>query len=212
MNKQICGAKTRSGKPCKKWGMKNGRCRLHGGKTPNGVDSPHFKTGRHSKYLPKELLKIYTDASQDSEWLSVRDEIALMDVMLAGLLPRLNSGQRSVGWYELKKLIPVMNRAIQSGDASRFTNVFKEMSTIINDSVADYDTEHEIKDTVEARRKLVETEQKISLQGERAISVEQLMILMAGVIGVIQSVVTEEKQRYAIAVGLQDLLSLPAGD
>lgn len=36
-----CGAKTRSGTPCKHWAMKNGRCRLHGGmstgaKTPSG--------------------------------------------------------------------------------------------------------------------------------------------------------------------------------
>jgi hypothetical protein len=35
--------------------MANGRCRLRGGKTPNGVASPHFKHGQHSKYLAKHL-------------------------------------------------------------------------------------------------------------------------------------------------------------
>ena len=31
-----CGAKTRKGTPCKGPAMKNGRCRMHGGKSPGG--------------------------------------------------------------------------------------------------------------------------------------------------------------------------------
>ena len=29
----ICGAKTRAGKPCQNAAMANGRCRMHGGKS-----------------------------------------------------------------------------------------------------------------------------------------------------------------------------------
>ena len=32
-----CGAKTRSGCPCKGPAMKNGRCRMHGGATPSNT-------------------------------------------------------------------------------------------------------------------------------------------------------------------------------
>lgn len=40
-----CGAKARTtGKPCKGWAMKNGRCRMHGGKA--GRKPTH---GRYSK-------------------------------------------------------------------------------------------------------------------------------------------------------------------
>ena len=212
MPKTFCGAKTRSSGECRQPAMKNGRCRLHGGKSLKGIESPSFKTGRHSKYMPKELLSAYQDAKQDTELLSVRAEIALMDVMLSGLLPKLNTGQSIEGWYELKRLIPSVNRAIKSGDVTGFKSTFETMANIINDNVTHYDTEHEIKDTIDTRRKLVETEHKIALQGERSISVEQLMLLMTQVLAVIQSVVKEEKQRYAIAVGLQDLLSLPNGN
>jgi hypothetical protein len=38
MDKVICGAKTRSGEPCKKAALKNGRCRLHGGKSTGPKD------------------------------------------------------------------------------------------------------------------------------------------------------------------------------
>jgi len=47
-----CGAKTRDGTPCELpagWGTDHvgwGRCKLHGGATPRGENSPHFRHGR----------------------------------------------------------------------------------------------------------------------------------------------------------------------
>jgi hypothetical protein len=32
----LCGAKTRTGRPCKSPAMANGRCRMHGGPNPGG--------------------------------------------------------------------------------------------------------------------------------------------------------------------------------
>ncbi len=52
-----CGAKTRAGTPCKQphgWGtdhLGEGRCKLHGGATPRGSNSPHFVHGRRSRYF-----------------------------------------------------------------------------------------------------------------------------------------------------------------
>ncbi len=43
-----CNAKTRAGPPCKNWGMRNGRCRMHGGKSYGGIASPQFKHGWYS--------------------------------------------------------------------------------------------------------------------------------------------------------------------
>lgn len=54
---KLCGAKTRSGKLCRSWAMANGRCKLHGGKTPGGVNSKNFKHGKYSRYEHPELYK-----------------------------------------------------------------------------------------------------------------------------------------------------------
>ncbi len=63
MHDRTCGARTRAGQPCSRpagWGTDHvgeGRCRSHGGCTPRGVDSPHFKTGIYSRYVdPSELV------------------------------------------------------------------------------------------------------------------------------------------------------------
>ncbi|MGE6693382.1 MULTISPECIES: HGGxSTG domain-containing protein [Sphingobium] len=34
-DRQVCGAVRRDGEPCQKMPMRNGRCHLHGGKTPS---------------------------------------------------------------------------------------------------------------------------------------------------------------------------------
>ncbi len=52
-----CGAKTRKDTPCQAPAMKNGRCRLHGGKstgpkTPEGIErirQAHLKHGEYTK-------------------------------------------------------------------------------------------------------------------------------------------------------------------
>lgn len=57
MKASRCGAKTRKGTPCRAPAMKNGRCRLHGGKstgpkTPEGIErirQAHLKHGEYTK-------------------------------------------------------------------------------------------------------------------------------------------------------------------
>jgi hypothetical protein len=59
-----CGAKTRQGTPCKQAAMKNGRCRMHGGKTPIGEQSANFKHGRRTK-----AAKAFRVEAQSTRWL-----------------------------------------------------------------------------------------------------------------------------------------------
>lgn len=62
-----CGAKTRTGKPCKNGAMANGRCRMHGGKSTGAPPKKMKKNsnarthGLFAKYLPKETLEIVDD-------------------------------------------------------------------------------------------------------------------------------------------------------
>ena len=68
-----CGAKTRSGEPCKNWGIApSGRCRMHGGKSYGGFASPALEHGWYSRYWPftmwrreleiREQIDRYVDA------------------------------------------------------------------------------------------------------------------------------------------------------
>lgn len=80
-----CGAKTRAGTPCQRAPLAGRtRCRLHGGATPRGRESPHYKHGRRSTavrevglHLAGSLAEIRRELAQDrhSFNLAILDDI-----------------------------------------------------------------------------------------------------------------------------------------
>lgn len=189
-------------------------CYMHGGKTPHGFDLPQTKDARHSKYLPKQLLSIYQESQADPELLSVRQDIHLIDTLLNFKLQQLfdSEGNRQVAslkaWEQVKVQLKDARFAYKSESYAGLELAFDTMEELANNSILYYETEREIKDDIERRRKLVETEQKITLQGERAISAESVMLLMAQVLEVIKTVVTDDRQRLEIAAGIQQLVTV----
>lgn len=74
-----CGAKTRSGKPCKNGAMENGRCRMHGGKS-TGAPKNNQNSKKHgffSKYIPKETLEIMGMLDKDDPADLIWDQIQI---------------------------------------------------------------------------------------------------------------------------------------
>jgi hypothetical protein len=81
-----CEAKTKStGKPCQRAPVKGReRCKLHGGATLQGADSPRYKHGMYSKYAGsqlKEVLAQLEDVSSE-ELIQPDAEIKLMQALL----------------------------------------------------------------------------------------------------------------------------------
>jgi len=82
----ICGAKLRNSNParyCKSTLiMQNGRCRLHGGKTPKGELSPHYKNGIYSAWLPATILE-KMDTFEQRNPLDLLPELNILRGLLA---------------------------------------------------------------------------------------------------------------------------------
>ena len=51
-----CGAKTRRGTPCKAPAMRNGRCRMHGGKLP-GAPRGNRHAWKHGRYSGEAIQR-----------------------------------------------------------------------------------------------------------------------------------------------------------
>jgi len=81
-----CGAKTRSGKPCRNRAMANGRCRMHGGKSTGAPPEKMKKNsnarthGLFAKYLPDETLEIMNSINDinplDILWTNIKMQFA----------------------------------------------------------------------------------------------------------------------------------------
>lgn len=62
-------------------------CRLHGGKTPRGLDSPNYKTGLYSKWLPA-AINDKAQAFLEADPLELVSEMALLRALLAEYVGR----------------------------------------------------------------------------------------------------------------------------
>src|SRR5829696_5978491 len=84
-DRPVCGSKKR-GKAafCSHEGrMQNGRCRYHGGRSPGGTLSPHYKTGKHSKFaIPSNLVARYQNYVSDPEINEHRSSIAQINLLV----------------------------------------------------------------------------------------------------------------------------------
>jgi hypothetical protein len=195
-----CNAKSKqSGEQCLKDAVVGStKCHIHGGKSLKGIASPTFSTGKYSKYLPEALLTAYEDAQADENLLSVRGDIQLLDTLIRAKLINLDTNESAAHWEALLKYIIKARRSYKSEDLGGLEEALDEMEALADKRRLHYATEQEITSQLEQRRKLVETEQKISLQDRRSIPVEQAMALMSAVLESVKRNVTDATALTAI--------------
>lgn len=86
-----CGGKTRSGGRCTQaagWGTAHpgeGKCKLHGGASPRGADSPHFKHGIYSDFMTASMQQ---KAAAMESTIDLISELLLLRTLLAEYLGR----------------------------------------------------------------------------------------------------------------------------
>lgn len=131
----ICGAKTRSGKPCKRSPMKNGRCKLHGGASLSGADNPAFKHGRYAKYVSADIQAKANDFSE-GDILSLNDELSMQRSLFVSYLgrfkdignPSLGEISTMMGWLgdiskTVERIVKLQNETALTGAEIKFLQI-----------------------------------------------------------------------------------------
>ncbi len=203
-----CGAKTRSGEPCKNTAvMANGRCRLHGGKSLVGVALPQYKDGRYSRYMPKRLLEQYERAANDGDLLVMRDDIAIIDTRLAELLSKLDSGETGAAWAKAMENYAALQDAIAAGDAAGLKSSLDAMGGALRRGQAGYHAWREVGEMLDLRRKLVESERKRLVQLSQMVTAEQAMVLVMAVTKLVKEHVDDQRALIAISDGIRRIIA-----
>jgi hypothetical protein len=183
------------------------RCRMHGGATPRGKDSPNFKTGRYSKSLPTRLTAQYQAAQADQRLLYLKDEIALVDARIQDLLSRADSGEAGIHWRQIKKLYGDILSGSREGDMAKVNKALGQMRGVIDAGVGDYAVWDEIMGLVDKRRRLVESQRQHYVQMQQVITADQLMVLASAIIDVVRENVRDRGTMAAISRGIGQLIS-----
>lgn len=203
-----CGAITRSGQTCSNPAMSNGRCRMHGGKTPVGIASPHIKTGRWSKDLPTRLAERFSESEHDPDLLSVRADIRLIDTLMKDDFDNLETGESAEAWEKIRGGIDKLDDGIAAEQFGKVQQALREMRDVVDKRILHYASVAEIRSKLEQRRKLVETEQKITLAGEQAITVEKAMLFVGAIAGILKTRIHDSTLLAAIQADVSLLLDV----
>lgn len=182
-------------------------CHIHGGKTPAGVASPHFKTGRHSKHMPGRLLERYEEALADGDLLNLRSEIALIDTRIAMLIEMLDQGDFGARWLQLKQTYQLMAQSATAKDLGAGKAAFEVLGDLIQTGADEVLTWSQISDVVEQRRKLVETERKRLVDSQQFLTTEEAMLLVSAVVSLIKKRVHDRQILAEIQADVIQLMS-----
>jgi hypothetical protein len=167
--------------------MANGRCRIHGGATPAGVASPHFRTGRHSRYLkdlPRDLRAGYKASLNDPERTCLADELALLESRIGQLLRRL-SGAAAPPWAEVLRTLDDLTAATTGGNAGAFRLAFDQHSRVVRAGAeaagAQADVWQELMDAIALKTKTASAEARRLHELRAFVPVEFALTLVAAV-------------------------------
>jgi hypothetical protein len=201
-----CGAGTRQGTPCQNPAMTNGRCRMHGGKTPCGIASPNLTTGRRSKYLLGGLADKVDEAERDPELMNLRSEIILIDALMAERCERLDSGESDEVWNDLIRLRGALEKDLASENLQRLHSYAAQFTGLIDRGIVVRSATRDVMSLIEQRRKLVESEARRLGKIQQMVSYEDLALFMRRVFTSIREHVADQHALERIAQDLAPVL------
>jgi hypothetical protein len=180
-------------------------CRMHGGKTPKGSASTHFRTGRHSTFVPTRLAAKYRDATKDPELLSLRSELALLDARIAELLGRVDTGESEAIWEALQQAWAAFRGARAQQDVPQMHLAVEQLDQLMDRKLSDSAAWREIGEAIEQRRKLVQSEQKRLVALQQVITAESALTLMGRLVDIITTHVRDRPTLGKIVADIQAL-------
>jgi hypothetical protein len=172
---------------------------MHGGKTPKGLVASNLQTGRYSRYLPARLHDRYMAAITDSELLDLRSELALLDSRMTELIERLeDSPDSSRLWKKLQSLFSQFDRHNSAGQVAEAAADLSEMRGIVKAGLGEWAIWSEIREHIEQRRRLTESERKRLIDMEAMITAEDANLLIVALTQAVREVVSDPDDLHRI--------------
>lgn len=152
---------------------------------------------------------MFEDMAANPELLSVRADVALIDALIASKLPKLEEGESAQHWELAIKLIGKARVAYKSEQYGQLEECLHELEALADDRRLFYATEQEVSAQLELRRKLVDTENKILYNKEKALTAEQAMLLVGALLESVRRNVKDANALNAIQSDFWKLTAIP---
>lgn len=216
-----CGAKNRSGQPCKRRPTPgSNRCNLHGGKSLKGAAHPNYKHGRNSKHLPTRIAAEFEAALADPDLISHRKAIALLDVRWNDAAKRLHSGESGSLWSQLLESWSDFEsaqrraaEAVKSDDAEArqkaandAQSALQSVGRIIKVGEEDERAWEELIEIGDKQSQIVVREQSRLRDLHQMMPVEEVLLIINAMHSAVADIVKDRSMVAAVGVAMERLL------
>lgn len=205
-----CGSKLRKTEPPRYCMAKPSKgstvCRIHGGKSPKGLASPHLREGRYSKYMPKGLRPIAKEAYEDPELLSLRDELVVQTSWIAHKLNEFNKTPPP-DYSTILSVFHQLRKAKKPEDQPPLMDKLEELLQR-GRSVAIYHAslEESIRTLIQDRTKTAQAEWKRLHDLNALVPFDQVLVMLDNLLMAVRDVVADERKLSQIQEVMQRLM------
>lgn len=189
--------------------MSNGRCYLHGGKSPKGIQSGTFKHGKRSKYMPQRLLNIYEDMAGEGDYRDLYDNIRLRETFLREKLTMLDDAPDSAKvWADFRKLWDGIKTAFANENYGEVLTLIHTGDTLIDERIVYFETQKEIRADLSEQRKDYQAIAGIQYKGENAASMTELVTFVGALLQLVKTHVQDKETQGKIFDDVDKLISV----
>jgi hypothetical protein len=205
-----CRAKTERG-PCKRHHKKDGlRCHKHGGNSVKGLEHHKFKDGTHARryegVLDPDLLAIFQQRKEDTELLSLRPDISLLDMRVEILHARSKIGAGIATVASALEACEEFIAAQAAKDRDKAIEALQRLLSILRKGVSEDKDWEKIEELAWTKRaRLVEAESKRLVAQSKVDLQEQVMRFVQLLAASIERNVTDPESKQRVKTDLRRL-------
>lgn len=178
-------------------------CKYHGAGTSDSPAGRPPVTGRHSQHLPTRYIKDFEDYLTDPNLLSMREEMALLDVRMGELLQRLETSDAPSAWNRIMVVAAQLEKAVAE---SKFDNAAAMAETLRNAVCAHRDDREmwdEVVNLIDHRRKVADVERRRIEAAKKYLTLQEANTMLAYFVSSVMKHVSSPTERSRISEDLR---------
>lgn len=183
-----CKAVSLDGRPCRRVAVREGYCGIHLRYSADALDAM-TDPANSPKYAFGTLAERYERSLRNSDFLSSRHEIALIDARLQSLVERAESDIDDLRWNKFVEMWRDFIYYIQAGDTSRQNSQLAKLNGFVDKVETTLGTWSDIESSIKLRSRTIETELKRLQMVQDSYTSEQVLSLLGATILALKEVV-----------------------
>lgn len=184
-------------------------CQYHGAGTPDRPAGHPPENGRYSKHLPTRFMADFEDSLNDPNQLSLRMEMALIDVRMGDLLRKLETSDSVAAWNRVA-VSAAMIAKLANGEDEDNDNMRAKLANaadILQRAVTEHRDEKEVWDDliafIDERRKIADVERRRIEAAKKYLTLQEANAMMAYFVSSVMKHCSSSQERARISEDLR---------